>query len=470
LSALTSCLPKLEVPPDPVGTRDRGEDAGIPAAPCGGLNQVCCSEPARSCEAQLRCDVDQGTCVPDEQRLCLDDTQCQRGQRCCPAGLLSRCATLEPAAECPRPDLVITTTQEGLISSLFRDDRVFSPESSVTDRCAIEKRCVRGPGPRRLLRFTLALLNQGDADLILGVPGMTPGFETAVCDGKPYLPDYVRYELVDLAGNLVRDTEGRLVEGHVSARCQDLPAGFSASYDCNFWGLWRDSPEVRAPSEYDPTNSDSLDCQWLDITGVETPGDYVLRATVNPSGLLRGEQTESPFDFTLRLPALDDPTQSCPSPTDAPLVGSTGTTRECGWTAFAPAQPPTCVPGEPVTVGCPGCEGDPMLRICDPVAGACNAGTALGAGDETWGAFTPEDTLLGEYTLEGCIRAAQASGAGSRCDRLNICPTVDFVCPPSGSYSSLIGPSGGPTSDGAESLTCVVTPQDPAAPGANGSL
>ena len=54
-------------------------------------------------------------------------------------------------------------------------------------------------------------------------------------------------------------------------------AGPGRGYNCNYQGISRGWQDV-----YDK----SLDCQWLDITGVP-PGQYYLEVFVNPAGVLK---------------------------------------------------------------------------------------------------------------------------------------------------------------------------------------
>src|SRR6185295_485778 len=76
----------------------------------------------------------------------------------------------------------------------------------------------------------------------------------------------------------------------------------------------------------------------------------------------------------------------------------------------------SCVPGATVTIGCGShcgggaCAGDAVMRICEGTT-ACGNRTALGLGDDGC------STTGAEYS----------------------CPVTDFTCPPSGTYTVLVG-------------------------------
>lgn len=58
------------------------------------------------------------------------------------------------------------------------------------------------PGLRRLLRFTVGIANNGDADLYVGDPQAHVNaddglFEFATCHGHYHVRNYARYELID---------------------------------------------------------------------------------------------------------------------------------------------------------------------------------------------------------------------------------------------------------------------------------
>jgi hypothetical protein len=324
---------------------------------------------------------------PSASTQCSSDADCGPSQVCCLAGFLGSCQTLAPGEACPLPDLTVS-------AEVAQASLIINQEFFPADSCAIEEGCVVEPGTRRLLRFSTMTPNIGDTDLVLGDPTATPGFEFASCHGHFHFNGYARYELVNGIGEIV-------AVGHKQAFClldsmPVLPDAGPPQFHCGFQGLTRGWADI-----YDA----SLDCQWVDITGV-ADGDYLLRISINPDQVIE----ESNYDnntvevpVTLAPPAPVDPLSECSAP-------SSGLFRECGW-GFTPGfQGATCVPGEVVTIGCgcniPGsCGGDPMLRVCKG-SEACGSQSSLAFVDDTCG----------------------------------LCPQVEFICPETGIYSVLSGP------------------------------
>ena len=143
---------------------------------------------------------------------------------------------------------------------------VIVTRSFDADHCAVDHGCIE-PGERRLLRFDTRVRNQGEADLYLG--GLTNLiYEFHPCHDHDHLVGFADYRLLDAAGDLV-------VRGFKASFCLEDTARWDtnapplAQYDCaGIQAGWLDS----YPS--------SLECQWIDITGV-APGLYVLEQEVN---------------------------------------------------------------------------------------------------------------------------------------------------------------------------------------------
>jgi len=348
------------------------------------------------CLQKVRVEDDAGESVEEfaPSRSCSVQSHCPAAQTCCMAGLLGSCVSLENGASCPLPDLSVSV----LAGSLSIEQRTFD-RARPRDACALEKQCVGGSGARRLLRFGARTTNSGNADLLLGTPGRTPGFEPAACDGQPYFADYLRYTLSNPS------TAAVVAEGHMQALCQlqPTPPSLLSRFDCQFMGLWQGFSEVYAP--------DVADCQWVDITDVP-PGEYLLRLHVNPEAVLdESDHSNNTADLPITLPT-GDPLAMCPVPYDG--LSGYGTERECGWSfveapadaGALPANAFACTPGATIRQGCSACPGFPMLRACDG-AGPCPAGAALAT------AITTFD-----------------------------CAAVSFECPSSGNYSLLVAPYG----------------------------
>jgi hypothetical protein len=260
---------------------------------CGGDCGTCADEEV--CGADFRCKP--ALCVPFcDGRSCGDDG-C--GSTCgdCAAGTLcvTSTSTCEPFAACdhlapvctpgcgpaafcgsdcacheaaePLPDLVVA---EARLRDEILIDHLNVPESS----CAVVEECVGGTGDRRLLRFAVEAVNQGQATLTVPPPPDRPDlFEFSACHAHFHYRGFATYELLDAGGNVV-------VTGRKLAFCMEDTEqaregpGVSCEkvFDCNNQGIQAGWSDVYG---------NSLDCQWLDITGVAA-GDYTLRVSVNP--------------------------------------------------------------------------------------------------------------------------------------------------------------------------------------------
>lgn len=409
------------------------QNGGSGAAPatCGGDGEACCAAPEPLCDRELRCDEASQVCEPDAVRLCAGDGDCLSTHTCCKTGLLGTCLPVE-RVECAVPDLSVTTSNVDEMRVFF-EERLFDPAraSSVQEvdgiECALELGCVRAPGARRLLRFSTVVNNIGEADLILGAPALTPGFSEG-CGAERMIVDFLRFELRDLAGNIA-------TEGTQRVSCSPPPPGFSARYDCDFQGLARGFGQPYEPY-VSVERDDGLDCQWVDITGL-AGGSYQLRIEVNPRRELpEADYTNNAVEIAVRVPEFN-PLQTCPNPPE-PVLGAY-LQGECGWTLASPAGGVSCTPNEQIRVTCPGCAGDPLLRVCAGT-GPCSAGGAIAAGADTW---LSDGSVVGECLL----------GAAS-CELLNDCPLAGFVCPESGTYSWLLSPQ-----DGVSPFTCSIMEQ-----------
>jgi len=166
------------------------------------------------------------------------------------------------------PDLVVL--EHRMLEESFLHDVIF-PETS----CSYAEGCVAVPGLRRLLRFTSAVLNQGNVDFNPADPKIRPDlYEYGACHQHYHFKGFAQYTLfaedgvtVVLAGrkyaycmeDTVRATDG------IGVNCQK-------TYDCGAQGIQRGWTD-----EY----GWSLDCSWIDITGLPS-GWYELEVAVNP--------------------------------------------------------------------------------------------------------------------------------------------------------------------------------------------
>ncbi len=171
------------------------------------------------------------------------------------------------------PDLVIDADR--LLSSIIIRNKVIKASD-----CAFAESCVDGTGKRKLLRFDVAIANKGNADLFLGNPSGNELFELSSCHKHYHLSGFANYELLN-------NSSSNVLTGHKQAFClldysRVDPAAGPGKYTCSNQGIsvgWQD------------VYGSHLDCQWLDITGI-TPGNYLLRVSINPEGKL----TESDYN------------------------------------------------------------------------------------------------------------------------------------------------------------------------------
>jgi hypothetical protein len=159
----------------------------------------------------------------------------------------------------------------------FIDEVTFGPSD-----CAVDHGCTL-PGIRRLLKFTSVTQNIGDTDVALGSPTDPNGpFELDSCHGHSHYGVSAQAELLDGAVQLaVSEKRGFcLLDGEQF----DPNANSSAVYGCASQGL---------QSGWADVYSSSLDCQWVDITGIPG-GTYTLRLTGNPE---QSTALEDPNNF-----------------------------------------------------------------------------------------------------------------------------------------------------------------------------
>jgi hypothetical protein len=204
-----------------------------------------------ACKSFLACDHEKPVCkvACSSQEFCGTDCECHR---------LSESLG----------DLVVD--QKRLRDEILFDNVTFSDSS-----CAIVENCVGGPGLRRLLRFSVEAVNQGNGTLTVPTPASRPDlFEFSPCHGHYHFKGFASYALLDLAGNVVLTGKklAYCMEDTVQA-IKGPQIACDKKYDCSTQGIqagWSD------------LYGNALDCQWLDITGI-TPGAYQLSVTVNPS-------------------------------------------------------------------------------------------------------------------------------------------------------------------------------------------
>jgi hypothetical protein len=174
------------------------------------------------------------------------------------------------------PDLIIW----GPAASPSVSTRTFSS----TD-CEVVEGCETA-GVHTLLNFTTETRNIGAGDLSLGNPATNALFHWASCHGHYHFEEFANYDLVDTNGNIV-------AAGHKVGFCLlddhawSPTASPQAKYDCWNQGIQAGWADVYAAG---------LPCQYIDITGVPG-GNYTLRMTVNPDGLIPEADTNNNVTF-----------------------------------------------------------------------------------------------------------------------------------------------------------------------------
>ncbi|MBI3541997.1 MAG: hypothetical protein HY075_01800 [Deltaproteobacteria bacterium] len=192
------------------------------------------------------------------------------------------------------PDLVVDGP------ALSSSWRVTTEEFSPTD-CAVVEGCV-GAGTRRLLRFDGSFINAGSGDFALGAPTNNPFFVYSDCHQHYHLKSIMLYQLLEPGTKTpVASASGQAVSRKQGFCIEDVnqAAGVQpAKYDCDNQGL---------SSGWEDLYDGSLDCQWIDVTGVP-PGRYVLRVSVNPEGLYpEADRTNNDSEVQVSIP---EPTSS----------------------------------------------------------------------------------------------------------------------------------------------------------------
>jgi hypothetical protein len=271
------------------------------------------------------------------------------GEVCCPEELCS------DEGLCLLPDLVLLGDRA--LSSAHLTEEAFAE-----DNCAVVEGCVNGPGTRRLLRFDAVVLNQGNADVVLGHPSSQPElFIYSECHGHHHFEEFADYRLLDEGGNVV-------AVGHKQAFCfidneATLPGAGPAQYTCEFQGLTQGWTDVYAGG---------LDCQWVDVTGLPG-GTYTLEVTIN-TGMHIAETDYTNNVATVRIELPADPNTCDPS------------TETC-W--------------DGIDQSCSGTADDG----CDPVTGNVDVAHAF--------AITRSGTYRSELSASAPVPASDCGGAGA---------------------------------------------------------
>lgn len=167
----------------------------------------------------------------------------------------------------------VCTDPDVAVDLAFASSEEFSPYIEYKEfggcDCAIGA-CIGGAGVRRLLRFSIAIVNKGSADLFIGAPGDHPDrYEWDRCRRQMHLKHWLQFKLYNGDGRLVRmNHDGSTV---VDATRRNQAAYGHRKYTPSLQGLQRGWAD-----EY-PSYTE---CQWLDVTDLEL-GEYDLEIEVN---------------------------------------------------------------------------------------------------------------------------------------------------------------------------------------------
>lgn len=166
------------------------------------------------------------------------------------------------------PDLAINKPR--LAASVLLQHLTFSAaDCSVVEGCVPE-------GARKLLKFDVGFQNVGNADLVIGDPNARPDlFEASACHGHLHMSGVASYELLSAGGD-------SLLRARKQGWCFRDNSPFRAGagpgkYNCDHQGISAGWEDIYARS---------LDCQWLDVTGLPG-GKYLLRVVVNPDSIFQ---------------------------------------------------------------------------------------------------------------------------------------------------------------------------------------
>lgn len=219
-----------------------------------------------------------------ENQECTDPVaRCGVGLMCCPTRGAPIC---QPASggQCPAGLADLTVDPTVLPASLLIEEKTFTS----TD-CAVLDACVT-VGRRKLLRFTTQTPNIGFADVSIGdplVPPNNPEFSFSMCHAHYHYNGYMKQRLIRADGS-------EAAAGFKAAFCledavrslNDADVPRDKKYICG-----TTSAQGIQPGWADYYSA-TLDCQWIDITGVAA-GDYELELHVNPDGRIPELRTDN---------------------------------------------------------------------------------------------------------------------------------------------------------------------------------
>jgi hypothetical protein len=314
------------------------------------------------------------------------------------------------------------------------------------DSCAIVEGCVAGPGWRRLLLFDATAINVGGTDMDIGAVDYYDeglGSDLLVHNVYEYSECHDHYHF-RFYGDFRYGTNDEQI-GNKQAFClqatqryfNNEATSLTTVYDsCSYQGIsagWGD------------TYFAGLECQWLDVTGVDVAGDSVTHALsfeMNPEGFLcegtpvqddKGNQVFEPTSLvTEQGVPIDRPVCAqaegwnannlAQREVELPRVGSfiqqpcpagaLGPHRDCGFAADA--TPRACTAGETVTLTCqvPAGTAPHVARFCE-VSDALGTGVACAHRQSVASAIVTDTPAEIAFPCPAVRDAAEGSGGYS---------------------------------------------------------
>lgn len=251
-----------------------GAECGVQDNMCGGTVDCGVCLGGAACLSGGICETILGL----EDRCDLTPNACDTGLDCCSVGSESVCLALNASGACPGPSPDIVLDRNATVSTISFETLSFPPTS-----CAISDGCIPGPGTYELLRFATQINNIGRAPMSAGTPARDPDFVYDMCHMHYHFDGFVNYAVRE---RLPDDTAGAVVAGGFKfsyciedvTRVNPMLPGSpeSQAYQCGD-GNAPQGLSVGWGDLYEAT----LDCQWVDITGV-APGNYYLEIAANP--------------------------------------------------------------------------------------------------------------------------------------------------------------------------------------------
>ncbi|MEE2788504.1 MAG: lysyl oxidase family protein [Myxococcota bacterium] len=274
-----------------------------------------------------------------------------------------------------RPDLVVDIER-------LTDDIWIDQLDVTEEHCGFREGCLEETGRRTLLRFALAAANVGDADLVVGRPqNQEDVFHYSECHEHFHREGFATYRLEAPDGTVRRGGKHAFCLMDSVRTLDESGVREVDRYHCGYQGISRGWAD-----DY----GSELDCQWVDITGLE-PGAYRLIVEINADRSLPESETNNnrgQVAVFVPMGGLETPCGEGPGH---------GARKACGWRKVHQGE---CVANRWVTATCQAnasglpCDDGVHLRAC-PGGEACYPSVALAppVDERTRPACTPVEFL-----------------------------------------------------------------------------